>query len=85
MTPRNHDIAGVQIWQLLEKNPQKRPASTTDILKVLEQSAEAVVDRWKPWLKKCYGASDVGYYNPWSVTRFVWIDQDLKEEMTGKR
>ena len=33
------------ILQLLQKDPQKRPASTADILKALEQSAKAVFDR----------------------------------------
>jgi peptide/nickel transport system substrate-binding protein len=41
---------------------------------------------WQPWLK-CYGGElDVGYYMyrlRWAP--FVWIDQDLKYEMTGRR
>jgi len=41
---------------------------------------------WQPWIKNYHGEYEVGYmacFFNWSY--FVWIDQDLKEEMTGKR
>jgi peptide/nickel transport system substrate-binding protein len=39
---------------------------------------------WQPWLKNYHGEDYVGYHNQWSWVRWVWIDQDLKKEMTGK-
>lgn len=35
---------------------------------------------WQPWLKNYYGANDVKFWLRWA-----WIDQDLKEKMTGRR
>ncbi|MFC2020715.1 ABC transporter substrate-binding protein [Chloroflexota bacterium] len=38
---------------------------------------------WQPWVKQFYGESSSGNrVNNW---RFAWIDQDLKEELTGSR
>jgi len=34
-----------------------------------------------PWVKNFHGELDVGYYNPHENTRWIWIDQDLKESM----
>jgi len=41
---------------------------------------------WQPWIKNYNGEYEVGYmacFFNWSY--FIWIDQDLKEEMTGMR
>ena len=35
---------------------------------------------WQPWLKNHYGEQSVSFWPP-----YVWIDQDLKEQMTGRR
>ncbi|MFC1946461.1 ABC transporter substrate-binding protein [Chloroflexota bacterium] len=35
---------------------------------------------WQPWVKNYYGANDVKFWLRWA-----WLDQDLKEEMTGRR
>jgi peptide/nickel transport system substrate-binding protein len=40
---------------------------------------------WQPWVKNYHGEVQVGYNAPWTFTHYIWIDQDLKEEMTGKR
>jgi len=40
---------------------------------------------WQPWIKNYRGEGQVGYYNFPSFAKWVWIDQDLKEEMTGTR
>jgi peptide/nickel transport system substrate-binding protein len=40
---------------------------------------------WQPWLKDYHGENAVGYYNWQNYPLYVWIDQDLKEEMTGGR
>jgi peptide/nickel transport system substrate-binding protein len=40
---------------------------------------------WQPWLKNYRGEGAVGYYNGYKFAIWVSIDQDLKEEMTGRR
>ena len=40
---------------------------------------------WQPWVKGYYGENSVGYINDLNWTGYIWLDQDLKEEMTGKR
>jgi len=41
---------------------------------------------WQPWLKLYNGEIDMGYYEYNSTwARYVWIDQDMKYEMTGMR
>ena len=40
---------------------------------------------WQPWIKNYNGELNVGYTNLFSYTDYIWIDQDLREEMTGRR
>ena len=40
---------------------------------------------WQPWVKGYSGAWTVGYNEPYAFPTWIWYDQDLKEEMTGKR
>ena len=40
---------------------------------------------WQPWLKGYNGELYPNHYNSNTYTRYVWIDQDLKEELTGRR
>jgi len=40
---------------------------------------------WQPWLHLYSGELDLGYYVTYTFAPFVWIDQDMKEEMTGRR
>jgi len=40
---------------------------------------------WQPWVKNFYGVISVGYLNGQSYVKWIWLDQDLKEKMTGKR
>ncbi|MBI4284143.1 MAG: ABC transporter substrate-binding protein [Chloroflexi bacterium] len=35
---------------------------------------------WQPWVKNHYGATAAGF---WII--YAWVDQDLKEQMTGRR
>jgi peptide/nickel transport system substrate-binding protein len=39
---------------------------------------------WQPWLKQ-YSGEYMCHYNYVDFPKYVWIDQDLKYEMTGKR
>jgi len=40
---------------------------------------------WQPWLKGYHGELSPGPLNTNKWQQFIWIDQDLKEELTGKR
>jgi len=39
---------------------------------------------WWPWVKNYRGEYGVGYMDCYNFSKFVWIDQDLKAEMTGR-
>jgi peptide/nickel transport system substrate-binding protein len=40
---------------------------------------------WWPWVKNYHGEAKIGYTGEWDCAAFIWIDQDLREEMTGRR
>ena len=40
---------------------------------------------WPPWVKDYHGESYPGYLNSYKWPSYIWIDQDLKYEMTGRR
>ncbi len=40
---------------------------------------------WQPWVKTYHGAYQVGYADYESSLYYIWYDQDLKEEITGRR
>jgi peptide/nickel transport system substrate-binding protein len=40
---------------------------------------------WQPWLKGYHGEMSVGNTSQYNWAKWVWIDQDLKEQMTGRR
>lgn len=40
---------------------------------------------WWPWVKNYRNEFAVGYWNEGNWAIFTWIDQDLKERMTGRR
>ncbi len=40
---------------------------------------------WQPWVKGYDGEVMIGYYDMNQYVTYIWIDQDLKEEMTGIR
>ncbi len=40
---------------------------------------------WQPWVKGYHGENSVGYMSHYNYPKYIWIDQDLKEELTGKR
>ena len=81
----NERYAGVWSWENMGNRTERSRLMKEIALRQHEQQWSIAFPTpyfyqvWKPWLKNCYGVSDVGYYNPWAVSRFVWIDQDLKE------
>jgi len=40
---------------------------------------------WWPWLKNFHGEYAVGYMDLFSYPIYAWVDQNLKEKMTGRR
>ncbi len=40
---------------------------------------------WTPWIKNFHGEYCPGNIQHYRFVDFIWLDQDLKEEMTGKR
>jgi len=40
---------------------------------------------WWPWVKGYNGEAKVGYDHYSDIARYIWVDQDLKEKMIGKR
>ena len=40
---------------------------------------------WQPWVKCYSGELYLGYMNNYDFAIYIWLDQDLKEEMTGTR
>jgi len=39
---------------------------------------------WQPWLKEYRGEAQIGFRNEVAWLRFVWLDQELKKEKTGR-
>jgi len=39
---------------------------------------------WWPWVKGYGGESTVGYYRSGDYVKYIWIDEDLRKEMTGR-
>ena len=40
---------------------------------------------WWPWVKNYHGENTVSFTGGQSWVKYVWIDRDLKEQMTGRR
>jgi peptide/nickel transport system substrate-binding protein len=40
---------------------------------------------WWPWVKNYHGEYQLDYTNNYNWIQYVWVDQDLKEQMTGRR
>ena len=41
--------------------------------------------KWQPWVKDYHGEVSVGYFNCFQEAKYLWIDQELKAEMTGRK
>ncbi|UCH50745.1 MAG: ABC transporter substrate-binding protein [Chloroflexota bacterium] len=39
---------------------------------------------WWPWVKNYSGEASLGYYNALNGSKYLWIDQELKDAMLGK-
>ncbi|MFC1864986.1 ABC transporter substrate-binding protein, partial [Chloroflexota bacterium] len=52
---------------------------------IIQLPNPAIYSCWQPWVKGYHGEVQQGYLSRTMWTHFVWLDQDLKAEMTGKR
>jgi peptide/nickel transport system substrate-binding protein len=70
---------------------EKYPRYKEFVLYLLDQAYELQLPGqyaymfWQPWLKNYHGEREVAYGSAMDVGIYIWIDQDLKEEMTGRR
>ncbi|OGN90026.1 MAG: hypothetical protein A2Z74_01150 [Chloroflexi bacterium RBG_13_46_9] len=40
---------------------------------------------WWPWRKNWIGELYIGYYNDFVYNKYIWLDTELKQEMTGRK
>ncbi len=40
---------------------------------------------WWPWMKNYHGEERVGYIHTNTFAQYIWLDQDMREEMTGQK
>ena len=74
-------------------NYEERAATMRDIntyvidqVYVIQLPAGYAYNFWQPWLKNYHGEIQVGCYGQYAnFVQYVWLDQALKEEMTGTR
>ena len=83
----------VKIYEALYSGKQdEMNAVHKDLMKyVLEQAwvIPSVLGKpttfWWPWLKGYHGEASPGNNNMWLWAKYVWVDQDLKFQMIGRR
>ena len=51
----------------------------------LETPSPYLFTMWQPWIKGYGGETTVGLSDRYSFPKWIWCDQDLKEEWTGLR
>ena len=44
-----------------------------------------VFNFWQPWVQNYYGVNSIGLANRRCWPVYVWLDQDMKKEMRGRR
>ena len=52
---------------------------------VIQPPLHYIYEAWQPWLKGYHGEWILGLHNFYNFAIYPWIDQDMKQEMTGKR
>ena len=52
---------------------------------VLQLPSPYVYMFWQPWIKGYQGEMMIGYHYSGGYVPYIWLDLDLKEEMTGRR
>lgn len=83
-------------WEELSPNVVVNNARVNQILKeiypyILEQAwyietpGPYLYTMYQPWVKRYHGEHTVGYNSYFNFIYFIWVDKELKEEMTGRR
>ncbi len=44
-----------------------------------------IYSMWQPWVKNYHGEAMSSRVNRYDYVRYTWVDQDLKQQMTGRR
>ena len=52
---------------------------------IIQLPSQYEYEFWQPWVKNYHGEVYVGYQRINDFCRYVWLDLDLKEDMTGTR
>jgi len=77
---------GIDEQKMMEVNANLMPYLLEQAY-VIPTPASCLYTVWNPWIKNYHGEGNVGYYNGNLVCgafKYVWMDQALKKEMTGK-
>ena len=56
-----------------------------DMADVIVPPVSYVRTLWQPWVRDYNGEWTVGHWDYFEFAKYVWLDQDIKEEMTGRR
>ncbi|MFC1940281.1 ABC transporter substrate-binding protein, partial [Chloroflexota bacterium] len=51
---------------------------------MLQMPAEYFCTMWWPWVKNYHGERYIGYMATDTFPRYIWVDQDLRKDMTGR-
>ncbi|MFC1864655.1 ABC transporter substrate-binding protein [Chloroflexota bacterium] len=87
----NERYGGIWAYENIGNEPERERLMKECALRMLDQAwicsmpVGYVYNIWWPWLKNYHGESAIGYFNRFNYATWMWIDQDLKEELTGKR
>ncbi|MFC2041802.1 ABC transporter substrate-binding protein, partial [Chloroflexota bacterium] len=81
-----------QIWATENiDNRRKRYNALNEVhLYALEQTfciglpSNQIYTVWQPWVQNYHGELTVGYGAYTNFTNYIWLDQDMKKQMTGK-
>ncbi len=51
----------------------------------IQLPAPSLYNMWQPWVKNYHGETEIGVTKRWSWLYYTWLDQELKQQMTGRR
>lgn len=51
---------------------------------VITRTQPYIYTIWTPWIKNYQGEDATGYYDYRGFAKFIWVDQEMKQKMTGR-
>jgi len=78
------DLVGMDEAKMMELNRELMPYVLEQAW-VISMPTGYSYQFWQPWLKNYHGELALGYYNLRVHYKYLWLDLDLREEMTGRR